>query len=234
MISGDKFIRLGNGEKSILGLIRTLACTERPNNAKVTRHVFDFAAYWISKVGWGESELLRHNIENHGDRLVGGPILDDGGGHGKDSFFLRKQGFEPILIDLNSELLRYARRRCHELDQEFPIFQCDGAVLPFANASFSGVYSGGVMHHKMTHDSVQQYMNEANRVLRPGGLFFGNVWARWDSDAYGDLFLLDAQEKFESMLNNAGLNPIEAIETRSTVYEKHKQMWCFVCEKTVE
>ena len=231
---GDDFIRLGNGEESALRMIRSLACTERTNSSSATRHVFDFAAYWISKVGWDESEHLRHCIENYGHRLVDGPVLDNGGGHGKDSFFIKRQGFDPILIDLNSDLLKYAYRRCDQFGEYFPIIHCDATGLPFRDATCSGVYSGGVMHHKMTRDGVQQYLNEASRVLRPGGLFFGNVWARWDGESYGDLFLLEEQDKLEEMFDRAGLHPIKPIETHTTLFEKHKHMWCFVCEKAFD
>ena len=106
---GDDFIDLENGEKSTLRLIRSLACTERSNYTKVTDHKFEFAAYWISKVGWIESKYIRQCIDEHGHRLASGPILDNGGGHGKDSFYLKKIGFEPFLIDLNSELLKKRR-----------------------------------------------------------------------------------------------------------------------------
>ena len=39
--------------------------------------------------------------------------------------------------------------------------------LPFADASFDGVYSGGCVHHMATENALP----EAARILRPGGAF---------------------------------------------------------------
>ena len=231
LLHGDEPAKLANGEHSTLRLLRSFACTERPANAKPADRPFNFPAYWVSKVGWRESAILAHFIEDFGHRLAGGPVLDNGGGHGKDSFFLKEQGFEPVLIDHNANLLRFAERRRDETGLRFPIVRCDARSLPFADSTFSGVFSGGVMHDSMTQEGVQRYMDESSRLLRPDGLFFGNVWAHWDGKRPDSLLLLESQEVFEAMLRRAGLRPVEPIETRHTIFEKHKHMWRFVCEK---
>src|SRR5262245_42706946 len=49
----------------------------------------------------------------------------------------------------------------------------DGAAMPFADGSFSGVVAFTMLHHVPTAAAQDRLLAEARRVLRPGGVFAG-------------------------------------------------------------
>jgi SAM-dependent methyltransferase len=49
----------------------------------------------------------------------------------------------------------------------------DGAAMPFADGSFSGVAAFTMLHHVPTAALQDRLLAEARRVLRPGGVFAG-------------------------------------------------------------
>jgi SAM-dependent methyltransferase len=49
----------------------------------------------------------------------------------------------------------------------------DGAAMPFADGSFSGVVAFTMLHHVPTAALQDRLLAEARRVLRPGGVFAG-------------------------------------------------------------
>jgi SAM-dependent methyltransferase len=49
----------------------------------------------------------------------------------------------------------------------------DGAAMPFADGSFSGVVAFTMLHHVPTEALQDRLLAEARRVLRPGGVFAG-------------------------------------------------------------
>jgi SAM-dependent methyltransferase len=57
----------------------------------------------------------------------------------------------------------------------------DAEILPFPDASFDVVYSWGVIHHSERPEAI---VAEVHRVLRPGGVFVGMVYARYSPAVY--------------------------------------------------
>ena len=49
----------------------------------------------------------------------------------------------------------------------------DGAAMPFADGSFSGVVAFTMLHHVPSAALQDRLLAEARRVLRPGGVFAG-------------------------------------------------------------
>ena len=49
----------------------------------------------------------------------------------------------------------------------------DGAAMPFADGSFSGVVAFTMLHHVPSTALQDRLLTEARRVLRPGGVFVG-------------------------------------------------------------
>jgi SAM-dependent methyltransferase len=58
-------------------------------------------------------------------------------------------------------------------DSGVRIIHGDGAAMPFADGSFSGVVSLTMLHHVPTGALQDSLLREARRVLRPGGVFAG-------------------------------------------------------------
>ncbi len=93
-------------------------------------------------------------------------VLEIGCGLGTDGASFARAGARYTAIDLTDRAVELARRRFEFENLEGNINVGDAENLPFDDASFDLVYSHGVLHH--TPDT-QRAINEAHRVLRPGG-----------------------------------------------------------------
>jgi len=93
-------------------------------------------------------------------------VLEIGVGMGADYEQWLKAGAAATGVDLSSESLDRASRRC-ALSGLAPDLQvADAEHLPFEDCTFDVVYSYGVMHHS---PDTAQCLQEAWRVLKPGG-----------------------------------------------------------------
>ena len=97
---------------------------------------------------------------------VGRAVIDIPCGEGAFLARLRAHGVEGHGADLvNRVTLPGARFTAADMN----------APLPFGDAGFDAVYSWGVIHHS---EHPKAIVAEARRVLRPGGVFIGMVYAR--------------------------------------------------------
>lgn len=89
-----------------------------------------------------------------------GKVLEIGCGVGR----LMKENYYGI--DISKEMIEIAKKRRPEC-----VFKvCDGRTIPYADETFHCVYSMLVFQH-LDKDGVVSYLNEAYRVLIPGGKF---------------------------------------------------------------
>ena len=236
-----RYLKILFGEKAIINdknrrfdfrLIERLNCTDPKRETTNELIKFDFIAYWISKMGWNPGRIAYAGLE-HENVLSKGVILDNGGAHGRDTFLIKEWGFDVVLTDIKSVFLKYAKQRQSETGIYFPIIASDSRKLPFKDQSFSGVLSGGVMHHNMHIEDVKEYLEESYRVLMPGGIFFGHMWAYWDFGAPTEPHLLQIKDKakFKSLLEEAGFKIIGSITEETYTPEPHKHNWVFACNK---
>lgn len=111
--------------------------------------------------------------EQHWERSISDlTILDWGAGKGQTTYFLRKLGANPISCDLLNG------QEDSSFHQETPILDrvgidVDGleheSQLPYGDCSVDVVISMGVLEH-VAHDRAS--LQEIQRILSPGGLFF--------------------------------------------------------------
>jgi len=94
-------------------------------------------------------------------------ILDLGCGTGGTTVVLQKYG-RVTGIDISHEAIKLAHRYPIEVLQ-----QADANHLPFTSSKFDLVISLDVLYHKAVN--VQKTVDEAFRVLRPGGIFLVRV-----------------------------------------------------------
>ncbi len=103
--------------------------------------------------------------------LAGKKVLDFGSGQGWQSIALSRAGALVTGVDVGSDLVALAWEiaALNEADCEFQV----GSVtdLPFLDNSFDYVVGNDILHH-LTEEQVLRSMEEAFRVLVPGGKAF--------------------------------------------------------------
>jgi demethylmenaquinone methyltransferase/2-methoxy-6-polyprenyl-1,4-benzoquinol methylase len=102
----------------------------------------------------------------HGPRLA-----DIGGGTGNYSQALRDEGWDPVVVDRQPEMLARAAAKGLET------VEADACELPLADASVDAVLLISMLHHV---EDPPAALAEARRILRPGGRLALMVFTRED------------------------------------------------------
>ena len=97
--------------------------------------------------------------------VPGAPVLDLGCGWGMFTAVMRSAGYQAVGLDISEKAIERARLNHPEV--EYNILDADGSI-PFEDDSFSAVWSTEVIEHVL---DVPEFLNEINRVIRPGGIF---------------------------------------------------------------
>lgn len=97
--------------------------------------------------------------------LLGKHILDLGSGPGRDALFFRDRGYDPLCFDLSSAMVR----RCRE--QGLDACLGDFEHLPFADASFDGVWACASLIHT-PKGRIPHVLDHIRQILRPNGSFY--------------------------------------------------------------
>jgi SAM-dependent methyltransferase len=99
-------------------------------------------------------------------------VADIGTGNGK--YLTYRDDITMIGNDTCDELLQIVTNR----NKHTNVLQANGLNLPYKDCAFDAVISVAVMHHLSTSSSRAQFLQEAIRILRPGGRCIVTVWAR--------------------------------------------------------
>lgn len=117
---------------------------------------------------WGPERLREADARLLGE-VAGRDVLEIGCGAAQGGRWVAGQGARVVATDLSTGMLGQARRIDAERGRGLPLACCDGAALPFADASFDIVFTAyGVIPFVADSGRV---LREAARVLRPGGRF---------------------------------------------------------------
>ena len=122
------------------------------------------------------------------DRYIetGGRILDVGGGPGHYAVHYAKQGHPVTLLDLSDENVRFAKKKARQYGVRIAAVQGDATDLSrFADCSFDTVFLMGPLYHLMNEESRKQAVEEAKRVLKPGGYLFSSFILMFGGVIYG-------------------------------------------------
>jgi tRNA (uracil-5-)-methyltransferase TRM9 len=135
-----------------------------------TKEVYDGIAEKYSEVRnapWSEMDFLFGKYLMSGDK-----VLDIGCGNGRfyDSFTANDVDYTGI--DNSANLLKIAIKE--HPDARFLI--ASALNLPFSDGVFDAVYSIAVLHHMPSDDLRKDFIEEARRVLKPGGKMVMTVW----------------------------------------------------------
>lgn len=113
---------------------------------------------------WGETPAGQHLS-----------VLDIGCGAGTQSRFWADHGHEYVGVDINEPLIRLARERAQDEGRRARFEVSSATRLPFDNASFDICLLPELLEHIVDWQSC---LNEAARVLRPGGLMYVSTSSR--------------------------------------------------------
>jgi SAM-dependent methyltransferase len=95
--------------------------------------------------------------------LEGAPgrqLADIGGGTGNYALALKREGWEPVVVDRSAEMLVRASAKGLE------VVEADAQQLPFEDESFDAAMMISMLHHVEDRGAA---LAEGRRILRPGG-----------------------------------------------------------------
>jgi S-adenosylmethionine-dependent methyltransferase len=135
---------------------------------------------------WGRLE--RHRVE-YGvtmkaleEFLPAAParVADIGGGTGRYSIELARRGYEVTLVDLSSKCLEFARGKAAEAGVQLAAVIHADARDPsmLEDGAFDAALLMGPLYHLLEHGERVRAVQEARRVLRPGGKVFAAAITR--------------------------------------------------------
>ena len=109
------------------------------------------------------------------DRLA----LEYGCGSAGMSVYLAARGFRAVATDINLEAVHVARANWEEngsptAETPFATAAADAFHLPFRDSSFDIVMSYGLLEH-FDRGALTESLHETRRLLRPGGVFLGDI-----------------------------------------------------------
>jgi ubiquinone/menaquinone biosynthesis C-methylase UbiE len=121
---------------------------------------------------WKELEFLQEHVKPNQS------VLDIGCGNGRLLNLFEGTPLDYTGIDSSNELIKIARK--NHGDQGVFIHG-NALALPFEDNSFDVVFSIAVIHHIPSKGFRKQFVDEAYRVLKPGGTMIITTWniRRW-------------------------------------------------------
>jgi SAM-dependent methyltransferase len=128
-----------------------------------TAEFFDTAAEVVRGLTW---ELQRIPCKNPRARRA----LEIGCGPGRLLRPMSQYFGEIHGIDVSDEMIRRAEANLGDVPHAHPHHTSGADLAPFADESFDFVYSYAVFQHIPSYEVVMNYLHEAKRVLKPGGL----------------------------------------------------------------
>jgi len=139
--------------------------------------------------------FIPEDIKNLADYAGDGDrILDAGCANGRLYGVFSGKKIDYFGIDISDKMIERAKRDYPE--GKFQI--ADGRSLPFPDNYFDKVYSISVIHNIPSKKFRRRYLEEAVRVLRPGGLLILRVWDFWSRKIMPKLFLKAFSQKLFS------------------------------------
>ena len=112
-------------------------------------------------------------------------VLELGGGHGRDTIFLAKNGFDVNVLDYSEKGIEIIRENAKIADVSENITAACHDIrtpLPFGNDTFDGCFSHMLFCMALSISELEFLSSEINRVLKPGGV---NIYtARHTGDAH--------------------------------------------------
>lgn len=134
-----------------------------------------FSAQAVAAVERGRHLLNAHSAVQTKLQEPGARVLDLGTRTGGLLVAAAEHGQKAIGIDIALRWLIIARKRLEEAGLPAQLVCCCAEFLPFRNQTFNLVVAENLLEHAAEQ---RQCIEEAHRVLKPGGVFFTTTWNR--------------------------------------------------------
>jgi S-adenosylmethionine-dependent methyltransferase len=149
-----------------------------------------------------------------GDYLPAPParVLDVGGGPGRYAIELAQRGYEVTLFDLSAACLQTARERAMAAGVTLAAVEQGTAtdLGRYPDEAFDAVLLMGPLYHLLEHERRRQALDEAARVLRPGGMLLAAFITRYAglrwAAVHDPLWPLENRQMFEGVMED-GVQP---------------------------
>jgi S-adenosylmethionine-dependent methyltransferase len=101
-------------------------------------------------------------------------VLDCGGGPGRYAILLAQRGYDVTLFDLSSNNLTFAQQQAQAAGVTIQAYDLGDAtdLSRYANESYNAILMMGPLYHLLELEQRQRALEEAWRVLLPGGVLF--------------------------------------------------------------
>ena len=133
-------------------------------------------------------------------------LIDIGGGPGRYAITLAQRGYRVTLVDLSAGNLELARQKAAEAGVELDGYLHANALdlSSFAAGSFDAALLLGPLYHLHKLEERQAALQQAYRLLKPGGPVFASLITRFagfrDAAVHGYSFVLDDPAYSENLL----------------------------------
>jgi len=108
-------------------------------------------------------------------------VLDLGCGNGRHAIYFAREGFTASGIDISETAVEWAKQWAARegFDVDFRVGEI--SKLPYESETFDVIVSHGVLDH-VPMEQARKAMDEAARILTPGGLFYFDLKSADDVD----------------------------------------------------
>jgi S-adenosylmethionine-dependent methyltransferase len=133
-------------------------------------------------------------------------VIDIGGGPGRYALTLAELGYGVTLVDLSEGNLAFARKKTYETEIRLDdILQANALDLsPFPTENFDAALMMGPLYHLLMYEERVIALQEAWRILKPGGLIFAAFISRFgafrDAASKGASWVFDKPTTAEKIL----------------------------------
>lgn len=181
------------------------------------------------------NELAWSQIKEALAPVKGGKVLDAGGGTGKWSILLSKEGFDVTMTDISDKMIKIAEKKAKKagVADKMTFQRADLSKLEFEDGLFDAVLCEGEVLSCIDYDAKDQVIGEMARVLKKGGKLIVSAGNRYFFALY---FLRESTEAAKNLLTaptiNAPDNPKSPLYSR-TELEKLLEKHSISVEKTI-
>ena len=182
----------------------------------------EWAGFWIGRVGWQQSWAAKRIAESCDPA---GLIADVGGGHGRDSLWLRARGFKVVLLEPNAYSLRMAVQRAKELSIRIDILRTALPDLSVRDGCFNAASFYWGLHSYPDEEKLGALV-ELKRVIAPGGLLLSASFGSWSGcDVPTSIHLVPTREDFIAWHEKAGFRTLKVTKITDETCSFEKS-WC--------